>query len=226
MAGRGRQARRLCRNRRPQSLRNGRKAPLAARPDIAIAWLRRGATARRLEATMQRRMARVLTVSAPALAAAALLAAMIAPAASAAPGSANPTPPNFDVSAMHGNEAENAIAINPTNPANIVAMSTLPDAPSGLFEGVSFDGGKNWTRQVIGTGGPLGPICCDEQLAWDRFGNLWMTYLINTTGDALVALSTDGGLTFTKVADIVTTPPTGSRAPTSRRSRPGRTACG
>ena len=168
---------------------------------------------------MQRRIARVLTVSAPALAAAALLAAMIAPAASAAPRSAAPIPPNFDVSAMHGNEAEDAIAINPTNPANIVAMSTLPDLPSGLFEGVSFDGGTSWTRRVIGTGGPLGPICCDEQLAWDRFGNLWMTYLINTTGDVLVALSTDGGLTFTKVADIVPTTPTGSKAPSGATPR-------
>src|SRR6266851_10366763 len=119
---------------------------------------------------MRWRKARVLTVSAPALAAAALLAAMIAPSASAAPGSVSPTPPNFDASAMHGNEAEDAIAINPTDPSNIVTLSTLPDITGGgLFEGVSFDGGKNWTRRVIGANAPLGPICCDEQLAWDRF---------------------------------------------------------
>jgi len=72
---------------------------------------------------MQWRMARVLTASAPAIAAAALLAAMISPAASAAPDSSPAIPPNFDVSAMHGNEAEDAIAINPTNPSNIVRMS-------------------------------------------------------------------------------------------------------
>lgn len=158
-------------------------------------------------------MTRVLAVSAPALAAAALLAATIAPVASAAPASGTATPPNFDASAMHGNEAEDAIAINPTNPSNIVTMSTLPDVVSGLFEGVSFDGGQKWTRRVIGTGAPLGPICCDQQLAWDSFGNLWMAYLVNTTGDVLVALSTDGGLTFTKVADVVPTTPTGSKAP-------------
>jgi len=46
--------------------------------------------------------------------------------------------------------------------------------------------------------------CCDQQLAWDRFGNLWMTYLLNSNDDILVALSTDGGKSFTKVADIVT----------------------
>ena len=108
-------------------------------------------------------------------------------------------PTNVDTSVRPGNEAEDAIAINPTNPRNIVVMSTLTEAISGLFEGVSFDGGTTWTRQVIGTGGDLGAICCDEQLAWDAFGNLWMTYLINGDGNIPIALSTDGGLTFTKV---------------------------
>src|SRR5213083_2201885 len=114
-------------------------------------------------------------------------------------------PSNINVTAMPGNEAENAIAVNPTNPSNVVAMSTLPDVVAGLAVGVSFNDGQTWTRRVIGTAGdPLGEICCDQQLAWDRFGNLWMTYLVNTSGDVLVALSTDGGSSFTKVADIVT----------------------
>jgi hypothetical protein len=114
-------------------------------------------------------------------------------------------PLNFNVTAMPGNEAEDAIAVNPSNPSNVVAMSTLPDVPAGLAVGVSFDGGQTWARRVIGTAGdPLGEICCDEQLAWDRFGNLWMTYLVNTNGHVLVALSTNGGVSFTKVADVVT----------------------
>jgi hypothetical protein len=152
---------------------------------------------------------RMLPVSLSVLAAAALAGLAAGPVA-AAPSA---VPQNFDSSAMHGNEAEDAIAINPANPSNIVTMATLPDVPSGLFEGVSFDGGMTWTRQVIGTGGALGEICCDQQLAWDRFGNLWMTYLVNTNGNVLVALSTDGGLSFTKVAEVVPTTPTGSKAP-------------
>jgi len=114
---------------------------------------------------------------------------------------------NVDVSLRPGNEAEHAIAINPTNPSNIVAMSTLSESSAvGLFEGISFDGGQTWTRQFIGTGeeDPLGPICCDEQLAWDEFGNLWMVYLfLGGNGNVPVALSTDGGLTWTKVTEIV-----------------------
>ena len=114
-------------------------------------------------------------------------------------------PPNLNVTARPGNEAEDAIAVNPTNPANAVAMSTLPDVVAGLAVGVSFNGGQTWARRVIGEAGdPLGEICCDQQLAWDRFGNLWMTYLVNTSGDILVALSTDGGSSFTKVADVPT----------------------
>ncbi len=117
------------------------------------------------------------------------------------------TPQNVDVSLRPGNEAEHAIAINPTNPSNIVAMSTLSESSAvGLFEGISFDGGQTWTRQFIGTGeeDPLGPICCDEQLAWDEFGNLWMVYLfLGGNGNVPVALSTDGGLTWTKVTEIV-----------------------
>lgn len=158
---------------------------------------------------MSRRVLRMLTFSLPAFAVAALLALMTVPASA----TATPVPPNSDASAMPGNEAEDAIAVNPADPSDIVTMATLPDVPSGLFEGVSLNGGRTWTRQVIGTGGPLGEICCDEQLAWDRFGNLWMTYLVNTNGHVLVAVSTDRGRTFSKVAEVVPTTPTGSRAP-------------
>jgi hypothetical protein len=119
---------------------------------------------------------------------------------------AAPSIPNFDVTAMPGNEAEDAIAVNPTNPSNVVAMSTLPDVVSGLAVGVTFNGGHSWTRSVIGSSpsDPLGQICCDQQLAWDRYGNLWMTYLVVTNGDVFVALSTNGGRSFTRVADIQT----------------------
>src|SRR6266487_5688573 len=153
------------------------------------------------------------------LVALALLVSMATPAGAAR----TRIPPNSDTSAQPGNEAEDAIAVNPTNPLNIVTMATLPGVVSGLFEGVSFDGGQTWTRQVIGTGAPLGEICCDEQLTFDRFGNLWMTYLVNTNGHVFVAVSADGGLTFSKAAEIVPTTPTGSRAPsgaTSKRLRP------
>jgi hypothetical protein len=136
------------------------------------------------------------------------------------------TPPNFDVSRTPGNEAENAIAVNPTNPGNVVAMSVLPDVESGIAVGVSFDGGNSWSTRIIGQGDALGEICCDQQLAFDRYGNLWMTYLLNTTGNVPVALSTDGGLTFHEVTEIVPTKPTGSRSPTNASPPKSRKAPG
>src|SRR2546426_4505900 len=112
-------------------------------------------------------------------------------------------PTNVNVSALGGNDAEDAIAVNPTNPSNVVAMSVLPVGVVGLFEGVSFDGGVTWTRQIIGAGDNLGDICCDQQLTWDSFGNLWMVYLFSgSNGNVPIALSTDGGLTWEKVAEI------------------------
>src|SRR5690242_16795963 len=141
-----------------------------------------------------------------------LVAGVVAIAALPAEAHPRSVPPNVDVTTAHGSEAEDAIAVNPTNPKNIVAMSTLPDVPAGLEVGVSFDGGGTWTHELIGTGGQLGEICCDQQLAWDQFGNLWMVYLLNTNGNVPIAVSTAGGLTFVKVAEIVPTKPTGSRS--------------
>jgi len=130
-------------------------------------------------------------------------------------------PSNLNVTAMPGNEAEDAIAVNPTNPSNVVAMSTLPDVVAGLAVGVSFDGGQTWARHVIGTAGdPLGEICCDQQLAWDRFGNLWMTYLVNTNATSSwrfppTAVARSRRLRTSRPSSV-----------TNPRSRSGRTASG
>ena len=138
--------------------------------------------------------------------------------AKAAPATAAPTPTNVDVSLLANNDAEDAVAVNPTNPSNVVAMAITFTQPAGLIEGVSFDGGTTWTRQIIGgsTSDPLGDICCDEQLAWDGFGNLWMTYLLNSSGNVFVALSTDGGLSWRKVAEVAPTTVTGNTHPKPR----------
>ena len=50
---------------------------------------------------------------------------------------------NINVTAMPGNEAEHAIAVNPTNPSNVVAMSTLPDVPAGIAVGVPSTAGTH-----------------------------------------------------------------------------------
>src|SRR5204863_515107 len=93
--------------------------------------------------------------------------------------------PNVDVTAMPGNEAEDAIAVNPTAPSNVVAMSTLSDAVAGLAVGVSFDSGQTWARRLIGTSTAVGPG-----------GQVMVTYQNSTNGqggaDIYAAVDTDG----------------------------------
>jgi hypothetical protein len=137
-----------------------------------------------------------------------LAAAALASGTSTAAAQVPPTPADVDVSQRHLNESEEAIAVNPTNPNNIVIVTNVGHGEAGLsagmFEGVSFDGGRTWTRRLIGLGGndPLGDACCDPSLSFDRYGNLFMTYLFQVEDEVPIALSTDGGMTFSVVATI------------------------
>jgi hypothetical protein len=71
-----------------------------------------------------------------------------------------------------------------------------------MFEGVTFDGGKTWTRSLIGNNDNLGAACCDPSLSFDNYGNLFLAYLYNVGNFVPVALSTDGGLHFNLIANI------------------------
>jgi len=114
----------------------------------------------------------------------------------------SPTPPNVDISVRHLNESEEAIAINPTNPDNVVELSNVDLPLVGMWLGVSFDGGQTWATSLIGDNDNLGDACCDPTLSFDQYGNLWMSYLYNIENEIPVALSTDGGLHFKLVANI------------------------
>src|SRR5438270_14042832 len=135
-----------------------------------------------------------------------LLAAWVTPESVAGSG-----PANVDVSQRHFNESEEAIAVNPTNPNNIVIVTNVGHGEAGLsagmFEGISFDGGKNWATKLIGANNDnLGDACCDPSLSFDQSGNLFMTYLFEVENTVPIVLSTDGGLTFTQVGNIVAPP--------------------
>ena len=113
------------------------------------------------------------------------------------------TPQNVDVSQRLGNESEEAIAVNPTNPNNIVIFTNIAEGANGMFLAVSFNGGQTWSRRIVGEGNDVfGDTCCDPSLSFDEYGNLFMTYLYNTVNTVPVALSTDGGLTFKVIANI------------------------
>jgi hypothetical protein len=136
----------------------------------------------------------------------------------ASPSGGGAVPTNVDVSKRLGNESEEAIAVNPTNPNNIVVVTNIQEGTVGMFEGVSFDGGQTWTTKIIGEGTALGDglgdTCCDPSLAFDQYGNLFLSYLYNVENVVPVALSTDGGLNFNVIANIPKPPkPPGTKGP-------------
>jgi hypothetical protein len=116
--------------------------------------------------------------------------------------SSHATPKNIDVSQLSNNESEETIAVNPTNPNNIVIVTNVVVPAAGLFAAVSFDGGSTWTQRIVGSNDNLGAACCDPSLSFDEFGNLFLTYLFNVGNTVPVALSTDGGLNFNIIANI------------------------
>src|SRR2546423_3591878 len=115
-------------------------------------------------------------------------------------------PANVDVSRRAGNESEETVAVNPTNPNNIVIVTNVDHPAAGLFEGVSFNGGRTWTTKLIGDNDNLKDACCDPSLSFDNYGNLFLTYLYNIEDQVPIALSTDGGLSFNLIANIAKPP--------------------
>src|SRR5947209_4463399 len=127
------------------------------------------------------------------------------------------TPKNINVSQRHTNESEETIAVNPTNPDNIVIVTNVVVPAAGMFAAVSFDGGSTWTQRIIGNNDTLGAACCDPSLSFDEFGNLFLTYLFNVGNTVPVALSTDGGLSFNVIVNIAK--PVTSKTQTSDERR-------
>jgi hypothetical protein len=139
------------------------------------------------------------------------MAALTAGSVSAG-GATRTTPLNVDVSQRHLNESEQSIAVNPTNPSNIVVVTNIGHREAGLtagmFEGVSLDGGTTWATHLIGNNDNLGDACCDPSLSFDNYGNLFMAYLYQVENTVPIALSTDGGLTFNVIANVGAPPKT------------------
>ncbi len=109
---------------------------------------------------------------------------------------------NINISQAAGNQREQSIVVNPTNPNNVVVFSNIDSidgdlvADAGIFSAFSFDGGQTWAQQLLFTDDTAPEeACCDPQAAFDRFGNLFLTYL-TATGDVALARSNDGGQTF------------------------------
>lgn len=110
-----------------------------------------------------------------------------------------------DVSDKRGGQSEQAIAVDPRDPDNVVVVSNEDRAAPGLLESVSHDGGLTWTHHDIADADALGFGCCDPTLSWDRFGNLFfgdIRFTANHNDRIDVVLSTDAGETWKRIASF------------------------
>ena len=94
---------------------------------------------------------------------------------------------------------------------------------SGLVHMWSTDGGATWNLGYVATGSNGLPLaCCDASLTSDEFGNIFMVYLSNSNLSSVVAISTDGGVTFQNLHTVLAGPGRASSAP--NRAGIGRTS--
>jgi ketosteroid isomerase-like protein len=111
---------------------------------------------------------------------------------------------DVNVSQLMGDQEECAIAKDPTNERQLFSLC---NNDTGLFASRSTDGGVTWTYpdsddKAIADGdvGQGPQACCDPSLAWDRFGNLFITYL-GSSRNIVTIVSIDGGVTFSNLAN-------------------------
>jgi hypothetical protein len=112
---------------------------------------------------------------------------------------------------------ETAIAVNPTNPDNLVAvfqgLSRSTDRVTSCFFTSTADGGKTWQAAVKASLEASGDICFDPFVSADAEGNFYFSFLdgrvtdpsiVLVSGiDLVVAKSTDGGRTFSSLSIAV-----------------------
>lgn len=103
---------------------------------------------------------------------------------------------NVNISYLTGNQHESTISIDPSNPQRMFAAANLE--ATGNFVACSTNGGATWNGRIQGAGDGLPSGGGDVQSAWDRFGNLFLTY-IGGNQSVIVLVSTNGGVTFSNL---------------------------
>ncbi len=134
-----------------------------------------------------------------------VLGILLAPLAQASAG-----PRVVQVTFDSDGDAETSIAINPTNPKNVVAawITDRGEPDQTCAFGVSFNGGRAWTigriPGVTDDDGGVFEIATDPSVAFDKFGSVYLTCLafdnfppaVGSPGTIFVSKSVDGGLTW------------------------------
>lgn len=114
--------------------------------------------------------------------------------------------PNLiDISQAKGNETDPSIAFNPLSPSNMVVVAATDGTVPGLFVTITTNLGASWRTNVIATNNDaegLIPAYGEPSVAWDAYGNVFLSYLPATFEGVAVAMSTNGGETFNAVTNL------------------------
>ena len=115
---------------------------------------------------------------------------------------------NVNLSARSGNQVEGAIAVDPNNRNRVYAVAMNASPAGSLIAARSGDGGATWTRGTVTGAEGLPLASADPSLSWDAYGNLFLSYINNskTHPAEVLALSTDGGVTFKAIASLASIP--------------------
>ncbi len=130
-----------------------------------------------------------------------------------------PPAPDVNITRLGGNQSEAAIAIDPTDPDNVVEFSNR-ERGVGMILARSTDGGATWDVSPFARDDRFGKACCDPTLSWDAYGNLFMAWLdLEDSGAIPVAISTNGGRRFHMLKVLASEP---ARPPVRRAGGRGR----
>ncbi len=108
-----------------------------------------------------------------------------------------------DVSQSSADEDDTTIAVDPTNPNHLFTASSSSSA--GLYAAVSDDGGKTWvpvdsTDGRIADGNDnLPPAFAYPRAIFDKFGNLYLSYIGADLSTVVLLVSYDGGHTYSVI---------------------------
>ncbi|MGH7179115.1 MAG: exo-alpha-sialidase [Tepidisphaeraceae bacterium] len=106
-------------------------------------------------------------------------------------------------------QSEMSVAINPTNPLNMVAFTHRIGASATMGTYYTFDGGDTWISKTIDNtvDGITGTFRFDPTLAFDAQGRLFVSYGVDPSGGTrrlVVIRSLDGGQTYPTVSTVAT----------------------
>ena len=111
---------------------------------------------------------------------------------------------NQNLTKAAGNQYETAVTFCATN-SQLVFMASRNE-PGGLYTARSTNGGITWTNKLIGqssipAAGDIPRAYGNTSVAWDAFGNLFVTFLSQSSSSSsatyvALAVSKDGGSTF------------------------------